>query len=145
MPAVEFPYYEFRIKPSEPFPNGQVALRPVAVSVLVASTGKRLRCLVCLDSGADSCVIPSNFAPVLGLDLSAMKTNLTSGVGTNANVTAYDYIEIDLGSGIRFRTYAGFTPGLNALGLGLLGQSGFFELFNVCFCHKQRRFTVETS
>jgi len=145
MPPVEFPYLNYAIPPSEPFPNGQTALRPITVAVLTAPAGKRLRCLVCLDSGADSCIFPASFAAVLGLDLLGMKRNFTAGIGSPANPTAYEKIGIDLGNGIRFSSYVGFTPGLNALGIGLLGQAGFFEQFNVCFHYERRIFTIGTT
>ncbi|MGB6691633.1 MAG: hypothetical protein WBE76_27665 [Terracidiphilus sp.] len=144
MPSVEFPYLSYSIPPSNPFPGGQTALRPITVAVLTTSAGNRLRCLVCLDSGADSCVLPSSFAPVLGLDLLSMKRNFTAGIGSSANPTAYETIVIDLGNGICFSSYVGFTPGLNALGIGLLGQAGFFEQFDVCFDYSGHKFTIAT-
>jgi hypothetical protein len=145
MPLIEFPYIAFRIPPSAPFPNGQIAMRPFAVAVLSASTGRRLRCLVCLDSGADSCVFPARFASVLGLDMLAMPTQFTGGVGSTANLTAYTQLAVDLGRGIQFQSYVGFTPAMDAQGIGLLGQAGFFDYYNVCFYQRQLRFTVETT
>ena len=32
-------------------------------------------------------------------------------------------------------TYVGFTSGLDGLGIGLLGQAGFFDRVPVCFNH----------
>lgn len=145
MPLVEFPYYPIPIPPTEPFPAGQTALRPLVRAILTAATGKRLRCVVCLDSGADSCVFPTSFASVLGLDILQMKKQLTGGVGNSANQTYYDFLHIDLGNGIQFRSYVGFIPGLDAQGIGLLGQSGFFSYYNVCFYQKQLKFTIETT
>lgn len=145
MPIVEFQYFPVPIPPTEPFPTGQVALRPMAIAIIKASTGKHLRCFVCLDSGADSCVFPTSFASVLGLDILQMKKQLTGGVGTSANQTYYDYLEIDLGRGIQFKSYVGFMPGLDGQGIGLLGQAGFFSYYNVCFYQKQLKFTIETT
>jgi hypothetical protein len=67
----------------------------------------------------------------------------TSGVGSIANATYYDTVIIDLGRGIRFQTLAGFLAGLEAQGIGLLGQNSFFECYNVAFHHKDKKFTVE--
>ena len=39
--------------------------------------------------------------------------------------------------------YAGFTVGLDNVGLGLLGQSGFFDRVNVCFHHRSGIFAIE--
>jgi hypothetical protein len=145
MAIVEFPFIPIPIGPTDPFPKGQVALRPMVFATLTAANGKTLRCIVCLDSGADSCVFPTTFASVLGLDILQMKKQLTGGVGTSANQTYYDNLEIDLGSGIKFNSYVGFIPGLDAQGIGLLGQSGFFNYYNVCFYQKKFKFTIETT
>ncbi|HXA05242.1 MAG TPA: hypothetical protein VNY30_10410, partial [Bryobacteraceae bacterium] len=40
--------------------------------------------------------------------------------------------------------YAGFTVGLEAQGIGLLGQAGFFERFTVCFSHTAKQFHIDT-
>ena len=73
-----------------------------------------------------------------------MPKNLTVGVGSSANTTYYGDLEIDLGYGIRFRSYVGFTSGLDQVGYGLLGQAGFFEYYKVHFHHRERRFCIET-
>ena len=103
-----------------------------------------MRCLVCPDTGADYCVFPASFAALLGLDILRMPKNLTSGVGSTANVTYYDSLDIDLGRGIQFHSYVGFTAGMEVHGIGLLGQTGFFDYYNVSFFRSQHRFTIET-
>jgi len=117
----------------------------MVLAVLAASTGKRLRCLACLDSGADSCVFPTSFTFALGLDILQIKKQPTGGVGTSANQTYYDYLSIDLGHGIQFTSYVGFIAGLDSRGFGLLGQDGFFDHYDVCFYQRQSKFTIETS
>ena len=86
-----------------------------------------------------------------------MKQQLTAGVGNSGNVTYYAEIQIDAGiyrqdpAGIysifdvvaSFETYAGFTLGLETQGIGLLGQSGLFENFQVAFDHKNKQFHIE--
>ena len=104
-----------------------------------------MRCVVCLDSGADSCVFPALFATALGIDLLTLKRNVTGGVGSSGNVTYYTDLEISLGRGIQFKSYVGFTAALDAQGMGLLGQTGFFEFYNVTFLQKQRKFVIETT
>jgi hypothetical protein len=73
-----------------------------------------------------------------------MKSQLTGGVGSTGNVTYYDTIEVDIGLGSPFSVYAGFTVGLEAQGIGLLGQAGFFEQFTVCFSHTAKQFHIDT-
>jgi hypothetical protein len=96
-----------------------------------------------LDSGADQCVFPLSFARLLGIDVSGLPQTLTGGVGSSANVTYFAAITIDLGSEIKFHTLAGFTAGLEAQGVGLLGQIGFFENFQVRFDHRRLTFSID--
>jgi hypothetical protein len=101
--------------------------------------------MVLPDSGADACLFPLSLALLLKLDVLRLPKALTGGVGSQANVTFYDTITIDLGNGILFSAYSGFTQGLDSIGLGLLGQAGFFEHYTVEFQHKQKIFTVESA
>jgi len=70
---------------------------------------------------------------------------MTGGVGSAANPTYYTDVEIMLTPQIAFKSYVGFTPGLDAQGIGLLGQSGFFDYYYVEFRHKERKFSIETT
>jgi hypothetical protein len=66
-------------------------------------------------------------------------------VGSESNVTFYDYLRIDLGKGIVFSAYVGFTDGMDAMAIGLLGQDGFFDRYNVEFRNAEGIFTVESA
>jgi hypothetical protein len=106
--------------------------------------------MVLLDSGADERTFPLSFAQQIGLDSQQMPAGSTAGVGSVANLTYYAPIEVRVHfagasnvSRIAFTTQAGFTAGLDAQGIGLLGQSGFFENFLVEFNHKTRSFSIE--
>jgi hypothetical protein len=44
---------------------------------------------------------------------------------------------------LKFNAYVGFTVGLEAQGIGLLGECGFFENYLVTFDHKNRLFHIE--
>lgn len=144
MARITLPYSEIPIAPSPPFPNGQVVLRPLMVALLTAANGNTFRCVAWADSGADCCVFPLSFATAMGLNPLDMRQNLTGGVGSSGNATYYDDLTIDLGEGLRFQTYAAFTSGLEAQGLGLLGQRGFFENYSVVFDHRNRQFHIDT-
>lgn len=109
------------------------------------------------DSGADQCLFPQSFAIALGLDPLTMKQQLTGGVGNAGNVTYYDDLTIEIGllqpdatganatfvAKASFKTYAGFTAGLDPQGMGLLGQSGLFENYSVTFDRKNRLFHID--
>ena len=75
-----------------------------------------------------------------------MPMHLTGGVGSAANVTHYAQVHVRIplqDVTLFFTTYAGFTVGLEAQGIGLLGQSGFFENFTVAFDHRSRTFDID--
>lgn len=44
---------------------------------------------------------------------------------------------------ITFDVYAGFTAGLEALGIGLLGQAGFFDRFPTRFDLRDGTFSID--
>jgi len=142
MARQSFPYSEIPIPPSEPFPNGQTVRRPLLRVKLRANTGTRLSCTVCVDSGADQCIFPLSYALSLGLNPTTMTQQLTSGLGSEGNVTFYEEIEIAVGKRVALAR-AGFTEGLEIIGLGLLGQTGFFDQFTVTFDHRAGVFHVE--
>ncbi len=144
MAKVEFAYSHIPIAPSEASPNGRIARRPLAEAKVTASNGRTARLRTLLDSGADSCVLPLTLAMALRLDTPRLPKALTGGVGSQANVTYYDDLTIDLGNGIVFTAYVGFTQGMDAIGLGLLGQDGFFDKYNVDFRNAEGIFTVES-
>jgi hypothetical protein len=73
-----------------------------------------------------------------------MPASSSIGIGGSA-ITCHDWLDIDLGQDIRFRSYVAFTPGLQASGYGLLGQEGFFEYYEVTFHHRQRSFSIGTT
>jgi hypothetical protein len=79
----------------------------------------------------------------LGLDPLTAPVDLTSGVGSTNVPTHFTNVVLDFGV-LQFPVYAGFTTGMDPLGLGLLGQSGFFDHFKIMFDYGNKLFTVET-
>ncbi|MGA8075345.1 MAG: hypothetical protein WB995_17855 [Candidatus Acidiferrales bacterium] len=125
-------YSEFPIPPSSAYPQGRTARRPILQISLISGTN-RLSCYAVVDSGADHCVFPRSFIQPLGLDVLGAPIELTSGMGSANVPTHFFNISIDLQNVVRIPVYAGFTVGLDQMGVGLLGQSGFFDRFNVHF------------
>jgi hypothetical protein len=106
--------------------------------------GRRLSCHAIADSGSDHCVFPSQFLPLLNLGLRSAPMEKIAGVASTSVPTHFFNVEIDLQGIFRFPVYAGFTSGLDDIGLGLLGQSGFFDRFNVHFKLAERIYEIET-
>ena len=143
MAKASYIYVPFSIAPSEAHPAGSTSYRPLALATIKASNGESLRWVVLPDSGADACLFPLTLAIMLKLDVLNLPKAMTGGVGSQSNTTYYANLEIDMGNEIVFQTYAGFTQGMDSVGMGLLGQSGFFENHHVEFRHSEKIFTVE--
>jgi hypothetical protein len=80
----------------------------------------------------------------LGLDALTSPVEMTSGVGNSHVPTHYTNVTLDLQGQMQFEVYAGFTTGMDQLGLGLLGQVGFFERFKITFDYTNKLYTLET-
>jgi hypothetical protein len=102
MPKLAYPFVNIPIPPDDPYPQGQVACRPLTFATLTAPNGESLRCVVCLDTGADACLFPLVMAIALKIDVLSLPKAMTGGVGTTTNVTYYANITIDIGNGISF-------------------------------------------
>jgi hypothetical protein len=143
VPIATFPYVSLPLPADEAHPGGSIAHRPLAFATITASNGASTRCIVMPDSGADACLFPLSLAILLKLDVLNLPKGLTGGVGTSANTTCWDTITVDLGHGIVFSAYTGFTQGMDQMGLGLLGQVGFFDHFRVEFRLNKNVFIIE--
>lgn len=152
MAWVSFPYTPHPLAATPPFPNGQIAHRPRLIAQIIGPGGKTQKCFVLLDTGADHCVFPLSFAGLIGLDPLTMPMQMTGGCSTSMVPTYHAEIEIrvpyqNAGGPVQefsFKTMAAFTIGMEAQGLGLLGQTGFFENFKTVFDHKAKTFHIET-
>jgi hypothetical protein len=101
-----------------------------------------IACFSILDSGADHCVFPLEFARQLGFNPEGTTPVMTEGVGIAGVPMYYWTITIDLGAA-QVEVIAGFTEDMDGRGIGLLGQYGFFDRFKVQFDLPAGRFWVE--
>lgn len=138
----KIPYTSFDCPPDPSFPQGHTAKRPV-LRVQLRSGDSRLSCYVIVDSGADHCAFPLSFALPLGLDPLTKPASATSGVGYQFVSTFYWPIRIEFPGVTALDVYAGFTPGLDNVGVGLLGQSGFFDRVDVLFNQRLGTFSID--
>jgi len=97
-----------------------------------------------VDSGADYCIFPRSFMQPLGIDPLDSPLEGTTGLGSTNVPTHFANVTIDLGGTIQIPVYAGFTPGMDSLGFGLLGQAGFFEAFRITFDYANKLFHLDT-
>jgi hypothetical protein len=96
-----------------------------------------------VDSGADHCIFPRQFLQTLGLDPLSAPNESISGVGSRDISAHFFDLSINLQGLVKFPVYAGFTTGLDDIGLGFLGQNGFFDKFHVHFKLSQRIYEIE--
>jgi hypothetical protein len=72
-----------------------------------------------------------------------LRSNTTQGLGEGEIPTYYENVVIRIGDSLRVHVYAGFTSGLENVGMGLLGQEGFFSRFVVQFDHAKDEFHID--
>ena len=142
MPVYPIRYASFPIEPSPAFPDGRIAHRPL-LRVALVHENRFLDCYSLVDSGADFCSFPLSFAQALGFDMASGVMDISSGMGSEYVPTRYWPVGLDLQGIARFEVYAGFTTGLEAWGIGLLGQSGFFDRFKISFDHASGLYYIE--
>ena len=89
-----------------------------------------MRYLALVDSGADRCIFAGEIGELIGLDVTTGAEHVVSGVVAGQTRPYYLHdIEIEVG-GWRRPAAVGFMPDLAPHGHGLLGQTGFFDLFS---------------
>src|ERR1035438_10061759 len=135
------PYAPYPYPNGSGLPAGHIAHRPVVKVELIRGTDK-ISCYAIVDSGADHCVFPLSFAAVLGLSHLGQTPFNTAGVGGTGVPMYYWDIQMNLGP-TTIDVLAGFTEGMNTLGMGLLGEFGFFDRFKVLFDHPAKLFHIE--
>jgi predicted aspartyl protease len=105
--------------------------RPIIpIIVRNPATRQSVRYLALVDSGADECIFAAEIGELIGLDVLGGRERSVSGVVAGQIRPYYVHnVEIEVG-GTRRRSAVGFMPDLAANGHGLLGQTGFFDLFS---------------
>lgn len=123
------------------FPGG--IRRPIVNVALINSHNPsliyfNLPCI--LDTGADNCLLPPFVGNILGHNLLTGTSLLVSGVcGPPSTGYLHSNNIIVLGQVINCGCY--ICPDFN-IGMGLLGQNGFFSQFSVYFNYKMNYFEI---
>lgn len=131
--------------PYKKFPDSQTggfyysAALPVNIALPAKNSPRSKRFEAIIDSGASQCHFQAQIGRAIGLEIEKGKIVHTLGVSGPSDVYVHD-ISIYLPGGIANIT-AGFSDDLPVA--GLLGMTGFFEHFKVCFDPTALRFELE--
>ncbi len=142
MPIHTFNYTECPVEPCPAFPGGIIAKRPL-LRVALINGDSHLSCFALVDSGCDYTLFPLSFMSEINITLSAALPSLGSGIGGQPKMFFHDIV-IEIEGLIKASVYAGFTDALDEMGIGTLGQNGFFDrLQHVRFNLLQGEFEIE--
>jgi len=134
---LKFDYRKFPADPSDAFPRRRSATRPV-IPVTLINGDEKVTNLAIIDSGADLCIFHAEIGEQIGLVVESGKVLQYYGI-SGQQLTAYFHdVKIEVG-GYEFDCWAGFSRDIDNLPYGLLGQVGFFDLFNIVFDYNKER------
>jgi len=134
---LKYDYRKFPAEPSKAFPRRFSAIRPV-IPIRLIKGEKGVRYLAIIDSGADLCIFHAEIGELIGIAVESGKLLQFSGIASQQLTAYFHDIKIEVG-GYEFDCYAGFSRDLGNLPYGLLGQVGFFNLFNIVFDYNKER------
>ncbi len=137
MAVYKFPYAWFPCGSSPAFPQRKRILRPV-VSTTLIHKDVQVPVLALLDSGADDCIFPHQIGVQLGLKVEEGLLQTFAGAGSKGNRAYFHSLKLIVGGQISLSCRVGFTKAMDEAGLGLLGQTGFFDHFRVTFDYQTR-------
>jgi len=89
---------------------------------------------VLIDSGADVCIFDSQIGEILGIDIASGEKEEVWGITGYGEPYYLHPVTIKVG-GWSYEIKAGFLPNIAKLGYGIVGQKGFFNLFEIKFNH----------
>ena len=118
------------------------------LTVLLEKSGKSIAGLAIVDSGADNCLFPASFAAALGVTIPNQNAYVFSGTAEAPQIAYFETIRTTIWNGnpdekaLQFDLYAGFCDTLELVGLGLMGQDGFFSRYQIQFYYEQNYFDV---
>lgn len=89
---------------------------------------------VLIDSGADICIFDAQIGEILGIDIISGQKEEVWGITGFGEFYYLHPVIIKVG-GWSYKIKAGFLPNIAKLGYGIVGQKGFFDLFEIKFSH----------
>ena len=134
MKEMRFPYIKYLVTPPTVKP-AQYVYRPV-VPVKLCLDKRVITFDGLIDSGADECTFPAWIAKTLGHNVYKGKKKIFSGIGGSV-LTYLHKTRLRL-NGIEFTADVYYSHEWDDMPFGLLGQAGFFSVFDVQLSHKEK-------
>ena len=138
MKEMRFPYIKYLVTPPTVKP-AQHIYRPV-VPIKLCLDKKVITFDGLIDSGADECTFPAWIAKTLGHEVHKGKKKIFSGIGGSV-LTYLHKTQMRLNE-IEFTTDVYYSHEWDDMPFGLLGQAGFFSVFDVHFSHKEKAISL---
>ena len=132
---MKFPYRKINLK--NPFNSKQFILRPI-IPFSIKYKDRVLRFEALIDSGADFNIFPVEIAEKLEVTLKNSDHIAFAGVGGNIINGIKAEVMLEIGSW-EIKTKVVFAP----VDSGILGQYGFFDLYQVNFNLKRKIIKIE--
>lgn len=96
-----------------------------------------------IDSGADLCIFDAPIGEYLGIDVRSGIKEDFGGIQDRGGARAYLHtVTVNIG-GWDYKTLVGFSYDIAKHGFGVLGQKGFFELFQVKFDYQKQEIEIK--
>lgn len=97
--------------------------------------------LALIDSGADDCLFPIGIANLLGIHLRPENACQYVGIGQGDIAAVFETVTLEVGE-VSYPLYVGFLDA--PVAPALLGQSGFFDRFEVKFSLSDETIDLKT-
>ena len=117
-----------------------MCLRPIVPLTILGINGSVQR-MALIDSGADSVVLPTAVAPMMGIDLAKAYAGSVTTAGTTRVSVRYAKVLLELDDGnlqYRWKTHVGFAP----VQISLLGTIGGLEFFKASIDYSAQELTL---
>jgi hypothetical protein len=121
-------------KPQITLGGGRYRAKPI-ISITLVGPGGALCREALVDSGADECIFPEQYATTLGINLQYAPFGSTTGIGGNTFTVRYAEVTLRLASHREqreWRAWIAFT--ISSIRRPLLGIAGFLQFFDAKFC-----------
>jgi len=127
---MKFRYQRRPIDPSKAHPQRYSVLRPI-IPIRLINGNECIDTDALIDSGADDCIFWGEFGDAIELNVVEGKECEYRGLGGQKIKVYFHNVTLEVG-GYRYDCYMGFSYE-TAFKEGILGQNGFFNLFNITF------------